>query len=48
VIIVNGVGIFDGLILASPIVINENDVITIRVYKTYLATGMFKLIGSTE
>lgn len=48
VIIVNGVGIFDGLILVSPIVINENDVITIKIYKTYLATGTFKLIGSTE
>ena len=47
-ITVNGVGIFDGLILTSPIIINENDIITIKIYKTYLATGMFKLIGSTE
>jgi hypothetical protein len=47
VILVNGVGVFDGLILTSPIIINENDTITIKVYKTYLATGTFKLIGTT-
>ena len=48
VIIINGIGVFDGLILTSPITINENDIIIIRVYKNYLSTGMFKLIGSTE
>ena len=46
-IIINGFGVFDGLILTSPINVNENDVVTIKIYKTYLATGMFKLIGTT-
>ena len=47
VILINGNGVFDGLILTSPIIIKENDLVTIKVYKTYLATGVFKLIGTT-
>jgi len=47
VITVNGVGVFDGTVLSSPLIIFANDVINIRVYKNFLATGTFKLIGST-
>jgi hypothetical protein len=48
IIKVNNISIFDGLIMSSPIILNENDVVTIKIYKNNLATGMFKLIGSTE
>jgi hypothetical protein len=44
---VNGVIVFDGTIIGSPITINQNDVVTIKIYKNNLATGMFKLIGNT-
>lgn len=47
VITVNGIGVFDGTILSSPLIIFANDVINIRIYKNFLATGSFKLIGST-
>jgi hypothetical protein len=43
---VNGVIVFDGKIMGSPITINPNDVVTIKIYKNDLATGMFKLIGT--
>jgi hypothetical protein len=48
IIKINGISIFDGLTLVSPIILNENDVVTIKIYKNNLATGMFKLIGSTD
>lgn len=47
VITVNGVGVFDGLILGSPLVISGNDIVGIKVYKNNLATGIFQLIGNT-
>lgn len=47
VISINGVGVFDGTILSSPIIVQANETIKVKVYKNYLATGIFKLIGST-
>jgi hypothetical protein len=47
VISVNGVGVFDGLTLTSPIAISANSTVSIRVYKSNLATGKFQLIGNT-
>jgi hypothetical protein len=47
VISVNNVSIFDGLVLTSPIIINTNDLVEIKVYKNNLATGKFQLIGNT-
>jgi hypothetical protein len=44
---VNNVIVFDGTILATPIIINSGDIVSIRINKSYLATGMFKLIGNT-
>jgi hypothetical protein len=46
VITVNGVGIFDGLVMSGPIIISANDIVTIKVYKAFNATGKFQLIGS--
>ena len=48
VISINNTGVFDGTILSSPIIIHANDVVTIKIYKSYLTTGSFKLIGSTS
>jgi hypothetical protein len=47
VISVNGSVVFDGLILSTPIMIYANDIIQIRVYKSFLDNTTFKLIGST-
>lgn len=47
VILVNGSGVFDGLVLNTPITFSENDNITIRIYKNNLVSGKFQLIGST-
>lgn len=47
VISVNGSVVFDGLILSTPIMIYANDIIQIRVYKSFLDNSTFKLIGST-
>ena len=44
---INGVIVFDGTILSTPIIVDANDVVTIKINKTYLATSMFKLIGNT-
>jgi hypothetical protein len=44
---VNNLIVFDGTILATPIIINSGDIVSIRINKSYLATGMFKLIGNT-
>jgi hypothetical protein len=46
IIYVNGVGVFDGTILMTPIIINPNDIVMIKINKNFLATGMFKLIGN--
>ena len=48
VISINGVGIFDGLVLASPIIINNNDNVSIRVYKPFYSLGRFQLLGSSQ
>jgi hypothetical protein len=47
VISVNGVGVFDGLVLNTPLVFNANDTITVKVYKGFYNDGIFKLIGNT-
>lgn len=47
VISVNNTGVFDGLVLSSPITINANDNVTIRIYKRNLVSGKFQLIGNT-
>lgn len=44
---VNGLTIFDGLVLNSPFTINAGDIIKIRVYKVNSALGKFQLIGNT-
>ena len=44
---VNGVGVFDGTIISTPIVVNSNDTVTIKVYKSAYSIGEFKIIGST-
>ena len=46
VISINGVGVFDGTVLTSPLIVHANDNVTIRVYKSPLVIGSFKLIGS--
>lgn len=46
VISVNGIGVFDGLVMSSPIIIAANDVVTIKVYKTLGSLGKFQLIGN--
>lgn len=43
----NGVTIFDGTVLSSPLILSANDIIDIKVSKNYLSTGEFKLIGTT-
>lgn len=47
VISINGVGVFDGTVLTTPLMVHANDNVTIRVYKNPLIIGSFKLIGST-
>lgn len=47
VISINGVGVFDGLVMNTPIRVAANDQVTIRVYKRNLDTGKFELIGNT-
>ena len=46
-ITVNGVMVFDGNIMITPIIIKQNEIVKIKINKGYLATGMFKLIGNT-
>lgn len=46
-IISNGITIFDGTVLSSPLILSANDIIEIKVSKNYLSTGEFKLIGTT-
>jgi hypothetical protein len=47
VISINGLGVFDGLVMTAPITINANDIITIRVYKSFNSLGKFQLLGNT-
>jgi hypothetical protein len=47
VISVNGVGVFDGTVMNTPILVSANDSVTIKVYKTAFTLGEFKIIGST-
>ena len=46
VISINGGGVFDGTVLTTPIIIQANDVVTIRVYKNNLVIGKFQLLGN--
>lgn len=48
VIIINNSTVFDGDMLTSPLVFNANDIIKIKIYKNLMATGSFKLIGTTN
>ena len=47
VITVNGVGVFDGTVLNTPLVFRTNDIVKIKVYKNFYNEGIFKLIGNT-
>jgi hypothetical protein len=47
VISINGTGVFDGTILSSPLLIQANDSVNIKIYKNYQNSGSFKLIGNT-
>lgn len=47
VIKVNNLVVFDGTSLLTPITIQGNDIINIRVYKNPLTVGKFQLIGTT-
>ncbi len=47
IISVNGVSIFDGTVMTTPIFINAGDDIGIRVFKDSSITGSFQLIGGT-
>ena len=47
VITINNIGVFDGTVLSSPIILNAGDVVNIKVSKPYLATSKFQLLGNT-
>ncbi len=47
IIYLNGNSVFDGTVLTSPLVINANDQVTVKIYKSFLNTGKFTLIGYT-
>jgi hypothetical protein len=47
VIYVNGVGYFDGTVMTTPIFVNANDRVALKVYKNPYSLGGFKIIGST-
>jgi hypothetical protein len=47
VILVNGVGVFDGTVLNTPISFLANDIITIKVTKGFYNEAVFRLIGNT-
>jgi len=47
VMTVNGIGVFDGTVMTSPIMVTSNDTVTIKVYKTNYSLGEFKIIGNT-
>lgn len=44
---INGITVFDGTVMSSPITINAGDIIIISVSKVGADTGKFQLIGST-
>lgn len=46
-ITINSSVVFDGTVLSTPLNINANDVINVRVYKNFLTVGKFILIGTT-
>jgi hypothetical protein len=46
-ITINSSVVFDGTVLSTPLNINANDVINVRVYKSFLTVGKFILIGTT-
>lgn len=46
IISINGVGVFDGLVMTGPIIIAANDVVTVKVFKNSLVTGTFQLLGN--
>ena len=46
-ITVNSSVVFDGTVLATPLNLNANDVVNVKVYKSFLTIGKFILIGST-
>mgnify|MGYP006935501752 CR=1 FL=1 len=45
---VNHSVVFDGLVITSPIVMNTNDIITIRIYKDLNDTSYFQLKGTIQ
>lgn len=47
VILVNNVGVFDGLVMTSPLTFNANDVVTIKITKNFYDEGVFTLLGNT-
>ena len=47
VILVNNVGVFDGLVMTTPLTFNANDVITIKITKNFNVEGVFTLLGNT-
>jgi hypothetical protein len=44
---INDIVVFDGLNLNTPLIVNSNDTVFVRVYKPLAIIGSFKLIGST-
>lgn len=48
VIYINGVGVFDGLVMTSPLNIKSNDNVTVKIYKNNSVTGKFQLIGTVN
>lgn len=46
VIKADGIAIFDGMVLNTPIQFNANSTITVKVYKSPNTTGTFQLIGN--
>ena len=47
IILVNNVGVFDGLVMTSPLTFNTNDVVTIKITKNFYDEGVFTLLGNT-
>ena len=47
IISVNNYGVFDGLVITNPIIINSNDIVTIKIYKPFNTIGKFQLIGNS-
>ena len=47
VILINNIGVFDGLVMTTPLVFNANDIITIKITKNFYDEGVFTLLGNT-